>query len=116
MLRPVCLLPAAQLTPPRGLLTPRSGTEVSLSYLGPATRRTDAYRDGTCTRGKSAASSGRTFPQGRKNIRRVTTHHLQTLSARFPTLQLRFHLFGGKRVPAVSPVDEVQVVPVVRSD
>ena len=29
MLRPACLLPAAQLSPPHGLLTPRSGTEVS---------------------------------------------------------------------------------------
>lgn len=75
MLRPVCLLPAVQLAPLRGPLTPRSGTEVSLSYLGPATRRTDAYRDGTCTRWKNAANSGHTFPRGRKNIRRVTTHH-----------------------------------------
>jgi len=79
MLRPVCLLPVAQLALPRGLLTPRSGTEVSLSYLGPATRRTDAYRDGTLTRWKSAASSGRAFPLGRKNIRCVTTHHAGSL-------------------------------------
>jgi hypothetical protein len=47
MLRPACLLPAARLSPPHGLLTPRSGQEVSLNDLGPATRRSDAYRDGT---------------------------------------------------------------------
>ena len=40
-------LAAARLPPPHGLSTPRSGTEVS---LGPATRRSGAYRDGTCTR------------------------------------------------------------------
>src|SRR5918912_405558 len=57
MLRPACLLPIARLAPPHGLLTPRSGTEVSLHYLGPATRRTDAYRDGTLTRWTCAACS-----------------------------------------------------------
>ena len=60
MLRPACLLPAARLSPPHGLLTPRSGTEVSLQYLGPATRRSDAYRDGTLTRWTCAACSSPT--------------------------------------------------------
>lgn len=50
MLRPACLLPVKQLKLLSGLLTPRSGMEVSLHCLGPATRRTDAYRDGTLTR------------------------------------------------------------------
>src|ERR1700694_3745661 len=55
MLRPVCLLPAARLAPPRRLLTPRLGDEVSPARLGPATRRTGAYRGGTFTRWKRAA-------------------------------------------------------------
>ena len=49
MLRPDWLLP------PKRLLSPRSGTVVSLRYLGPATRRSGAYRDGTLTRWRSAA-------------------------------------------------------------
>ena len=75
MLRPACLLPAERLAPLHGLLTPRSGTEVSLHYLGPATRRTDAYRDGTLTRGGGAASQGRTTPFGIQFFLSVTTHH-----------------------------------------
>jgi hypothetical protein len=75
MLRPACLLPAAQLTLPDGLLTPRSGTEVSLHYLGPATRRTDAYRDGTLTRGSGAASRSRSSPFRVQSFLDVTTHH-----------------------------------------
>src|ERR1700726_3149746 len=55
MLRAVCLLPTARLTPARGLLTPRSDDRVSPARLGPATRRTGAYRGGTCTRWKRAA-------------------------------------------------------------
>jgi len=55
MLRPACLLPAVRLSPRHGLLTPRSGAGVSSRHLGPATRRTDAYRGGTCTRWRSAA-------------------------------------------------------------
>ena len=75
MLRSACLLPAARLAPPHGLLTPRSGTEVSLHCLGSATRRTDAYRDGTLTRGGGAASQGRTTPFGIQFFLSVTTHH-----------------------------------------
>ena len=75
MLRPACLLPAERLSPLHGLLTPRSGTEVSLHYLGPATRRTDAYRDGTLTRGSGAASQGQTSPFGIQFFLSVTTHH-----------------------------------------
>ena len=53
MLRPALLLP------PQRLLTPRSDrTDLSAS-LGPATRRFGAYRDGTCTRWRSAASGQR---------------------------------------------------------
>ena len=75
MLRPACLLPAERLAPLHGLLTPRSGTEVSLHYLGSATRRTDAYRDGTLTRWTGAASQGRTTPFGIQFFLSVTTHH-----------------------------------------
>jgi hypothetical protein len=57
MLRPACLLPAARLSPTHGLLTPRSGTEVSLHYLGSTTRRTEACQDGTLTRWTGAAGS-----------------------------------------------------------
>lgn len=55
MLRPTCLLPAARLSPPHGLLMPRSGRADLSSRLGPATRRSDAYRGGTLTRWGSAA-------------------------------------------------------------
>ena len=41
MLRPACLLPAARLSPPDGLLTPRSVARVSPGRLGPATRCSD---------------------------------------------------------------------------
>jgi hypothetical protein len=80
MLRPACLLPAARLLPPHGLLTPRSGREVSLLCLGPATRRTDAYRDGTFTRWSGAASQGWTSPCGDQSFLSVTTHHAKRLS------------------------------------
>jgi hypothetical protein len=49
MLRPAFLLPHV------GLLTPRFGTEDLSPLRRPATRRSDAYRDGTCTRWRSAA-------------------------------------------------------------
>src|ERR1700726_3419829 len=55
MLRAVCLLPTARLTPARGLLTPRPGDRASPFRLGPATRRTGAYRGGPFTRWKRAA-------------------------------------------------------------
>jgi len=77
MLRPACLLPAARLAPPHGLLTPRSGMEVSLQYLGPATRRTDAYRDGTLTRRSGAASQAHPYPFGARSLLDVTTHHAE---------------------------------------
>ncbi len=77
MLRPTCLLPAARLAPPRGLLTPRSGAEVSPRHLGPATRRTDAYRGGTLTRWKSAASRGLPCPLQGSGSLCVTTHHVE---------------------------------------
>ena len=82
MLRPACLLPAERLSPLHGLLTPRSGTEVSLHYLGPATRRTDAYRDGTLTRGSGAASQGQTSPFGIQFFLSVTTHHACIVAGR----------------------------------
>jgi hypothetical protein len=75
MLRPTYWLPVERLTPPLGLLTPRSGAGVSLRHLGPAFRCTDAYRSGAFTRWRSAASGGRTSPRGEKNVRRFTTHH-----------------------------------------
>jgi hypothetical protein len=75
MLRPACLLPTAQLSSLHGLLTPRSGTEDSLAYLGPASRRTDAYRRGTLTRWKSAACSERVASCRSRITRYFTTHH-----------------------------------------
>jgi len=70
MLRP------ARLLGPWTLSTPRSADGVSPDRLGPATRRSDAYRDGTLTRWRSAASGGRTFPLRGQLFRRVTTHHV----------------------------------------
>jgi|JI8StandDraft_1071087.scaffolds.fasta_scaffold05861_5 hypothetical protein len=84
MLRPACLLPAARQLPPHGLLTPRSGMEVSLRCLGPATRRTDAYRDGTFTRWSGAASQGRSSPRGDQSFLNVTTHHVLDYRAAIP--------------------------------
>src|SRR5207247_2277640 len=55
MLRPTYLLPAARLSPPDGLSTPRSGMEGSRPHLGPAPPPTDAYRGGTPTRWRTAA-------------------------------------------------------------
>src|ERR1700724_752259 len=78
MLRPVCSLPAARLLPPRGLLTPRSGVGVSPARLGPATRRTGAYRGGTCTRWRHAACRRRPL---RPSSVCVTTHHGRSLAA-----------------------------------
>ncbi len=48
------LRPASSLGP-WTLLTPRSAVGISPARLGSATRRSDAYRDGTCTRWRSAA-------------------------------------------------------------
>src|SRR4051812_33733461 len=84
MLRPACLLPAARQVPPHGLLTPRLGMEGSLRYLGPATRRTDAYRDGTFTRWSGAASQGRFSPRGDRSFLNVTTHHDPYYPLRLP--------------------------------
>jgi hypothetical protein len=76
MLRPACLLPA------RGRLsTPRSGRALSLLDLGPATRRSGAYRDGTLIRWRGVASA-----PIRRRLRvsgsvRVTTHHATKISS-----------------------------------
>lgn len=84
MLRPACLLPAAQLSPPHGLLTPRSGTKVSLGCLGPATRRSDAYRDGTLTRWTCAACSSSSSPFRVPSSLCFVTHHAGSFSS--PTI------------------------------
>jgi hypothetical protein len=72
MLRPVDSLPTERLSPLHGLLTPRSGEGVSPKHLGPATRRSGAYRDGTRTRWKRAARKLLPQPQG---LVCFTTHH-----------------------------------------
>ena len=87
MLRPVSLLPAARLTPPRGLLTPRLGMEVSFQYLGPATRRSGAYRDGTLTRWRSAARNRRNVHKRERRVGPFTAHHGGSLRER-PQLRL----------------------------
>jgi len=105
MLRPTYLLPAARLSSPHGLLTPRSGTEVSLRYLGSATRRTDAYRHGTLTRWRSAASGGRAFPLRSRSYRRVTTHHPFRLAGperRGHPFLVRAHAAGAGAARALS--------------
>src|SRR5208283_4319063 len=76
MLRPACLLPAARLSPHNGLSTPRLGPEALASRLGPATRRSGAYRGGTCTRWTTAAWTVPPYVSGRP----VTTHHEGSLS------------------------------------
>ena len=80
MLRPACLLSAARLSPPHGLLTPRSGQEVSLNDLGSATRRSDAYRDGTLTRWTCAACSSPPSPLRVQSSLCFVTHHVEIVS------------------------------------
>jgi len=80
MLRPACLLSAERLSPVHGLLTPRSGQEVSLNDLGPATRRSDAYRDGTSTRWTCAACSSTPSPLRVQSSLCFVTHHTDILS------------------------------------
>src|SRR5690606_21518516 len=87
MLRPACLLPAARLSPPIGLSTPRSGARISPGRLGSATRRSDAYRDGTLTRWRSAACRRVCRRTSAFFLGSVTTHHgrhASKLSARHP--------------------------------
>ena len=76
MLRP------ADWLPPKRLLTPRSGHRDLSRCLGSATRRSGAYRGGTCTRWKSAASNGRLARTARAIDRRVTAHHGSILARR----------------------------------
>lgn len=71
MLAPRC----ATLVASRALDAPL-GHEGLPSYLGPATRRTDAYRDGTLTRWRSAACDARTFSPRSQFVHHVTTHHV----------------------------------------
>lgn len=75
MLRPAFLLPGWT-----GLLTPRFGTGDLSPLRRPATRRSDAYRDGTCTRRRSAAR--RILPLRAVGV--VTAHHLPSLRPRRP--------------------------------
>ena len=75
MLRPACLLPAVRLSPLHRLLTPRSGTKVSLGCLGPATRRSGAYQDGALTRWTGAACSSTTLPLSVQSSLCLLTHH-----------------------------------------
>src|SRR5688572_7169564 len=71
MLRPAFLLPPAD----GRLSTPRSGHRDLSLCLGPATRRSDAYRGGTLTRWRSAARRHPPF----RTIVFVTTHHVGNL-------------------------------------
>src|SRR5207249_5150017 len=57
------------------------GHEGLPSYLGPATRRTDAYRGGTRTRWRGAACNERFCSNRSLNVRHVTTHHVGSLPA-----------------------------------
>ena len=74
MLRPAGLLP------PKRLSTPRSGPRDLSRSLGSATRRSDAYRDGTCTRWIDAARR-HAQSQGQRELRAVvvTAHHVTYL-------------------------------------
>ena len=90
MLRPALLLP------PKRLLSPRCGLRDPSRRLGPATRRSDAYRDGTFTRWFGAASS---------------TRHAPTLA-----LGQRWHVLVGAILSAVSMAVTGDVAGVQRSD
>lgn len=104
MLRPVCSLPAARLAPPRGLLTPRSGGGVSPTHLGPATRRSGAYRGGTLTRWTRAACRLRT---GLPVFVCFTTHHGPMISERAQAL-------AAARLPSSSSTHRRSTSPTAR--
>jgi hypothetical protein len=71
MLRPAFLLPGQA-----GLSTPRFGTADLSTFRRPATRRSDAYRDGTCTRWRSAARR-----LADHSVGVVTAHHARSVAA-----------------------------------
>ena len=83
MLRPTCLLPAERLSPLCGLLTPRSSVGISPNRMGPATRRSGAYRDGTLTRWRSAARFRPLGPLRGPSLLFVTAHHLGRIRENF---------------------------------
>ena len=68
MLRPALLLP------PQRLLTSRSGHADLSTNLGPATRRSGAYRDGTRTRRPDPASKAQHAAQPRESWPRPLVH------------------------------------------
>jgi len=68
MLQPACLLS------PWRLVTPRLGREILIRRPRSATRRSGAYRDGTCTRWRKAAWSRALFRCS------VTTHHKTSIT------------------------------------
>src|SRR5258707_14623779 len=82
MLRPACWLP------PQRLLTPRLAHASLLARLGSATRRSGAYRGGTCTRWR------RTTGCGRLRVRLVTTHHGLMLSGPYKVPALKEDVYG----------------------
>ncbi|MEY4544997.1 MAG: hypothetical protein RL685_1192 [Pseudomonadota bacterium] len=63
-----------------GFRYPARTPGVSLRHLGPATRRSDAYRGGTHTRWRNAASGGRPSPSRGQSFRRITTHRGASLT------------------------------------
>src|ERR1019366_7025683 len=79
MLRPAYLLPDARLLPRLGLSIPRSGRRNLFRRLGPAIRCFGAYRLGTLTRWRSAASVRELRLLRGILLFRVTTHHAETL-------------------------------------
>jgi hypothetical protein len=97
MLRPACSLPAVRLSPPHGLSMPRLGAKVSPQHLGPAIRRTDAFRSGTLTRWTGAASVRHTSPPKGKSDRRVTTHHARSVAPRGRSANAKEASFASPR-------------------
>ena len=75
MLRPAYLLPDARLLPRLGLSIPRSGRRNLFRRLGPAIRCFGAYRLGTLTRWRTAASVRELRLLRGILLFRVTTHH-----------------------------------------
>ncbi len=75
MLRPALLLPSQSFALDR-LLTPRCGRRpLDRDRLGPATRRSGAYRDGTLTRWKCAVRDEAIQPGKGQLLRLFTTRH-----------------------------------------
>ena len=103
MLRPAFLLPLSE----ERLLTPRSGHRDLSLCLGPATRRSDAYRDGTLTRWRSAARSSRLEPRKAQLFHFFAAHHETSLTRAFRRPSAALHGLFPARIASSDPTPRI---------